>query len=171
VINLFPKEMPMQVYHLRRSEKAITDFTEMWAIIAGQKFVTLALCKDNIPYLATVNYGYDQAVGCLYFHCAGEGKKMDYLQANSTVWGQIVEDNGYLDGKCDHAFRSVQFQGHVTFVEDIEEKRRTLFLMIDRLESNPEAVKAKLVTPKALEKVMIGKIHIETMTGKANHVA
>jgi nitroimidazol reductase NimA-like FMN-containing flavoprotein (pyridoxamine 5'-phosphate oxidase superfamily) len=161
----------MQVYHLRRSEKAITDPAEMWAIIAGQKFMTLALCKDNVPYLATVNYGYDQAADCLYFHCAGEGKKMDYLRANPVVWGQIVEDNGYRDGKCDHAFHSVQFQGYVTFVEDIEEKRRALSLMIDRLESNPEAVKAKLVTPKALEKVRIGKVSIKTMTGKANHVA
>jgi nitroimidazol reductase NimA-like FMN-containing flavoprotein (pyridoxamine 5'-phosphate oxidase superfamily) len=160
----------MQTYHLRRSEKAITDPAETWAIIAGQKFVTLALCKDNIPYLVTVNYGYDQAVECLYFHCAGAGKKIDYLQVNPVVWGQIVEDNGYRDGRCDHAFRSVQFQGHVTFVEDIEGKRRALSLMIDRLESDPEAVKAKLITPKALEKVMIGQIHIDAMTGKANSV-
>jgi len=161
----------MQVYHLRRSEKAITDPVEMWAIIAGQKYVTLALCKNNTPYLATVNYGYDQAAGCLYFHCAGEGKKMDYLRANPTVWGQIIEDNGYRDGKCDHAFRSVHFQGRVTFVEDAEEKHRALSLMIDRLESDPAAVKARLVTDKALEKVMIGQVHIETMTGKANHGA
>ena len=160
----------MQVYHLRRSEKAITDPAEMWAIIAGQKFMTLALCKDNVPYLATVNYGYDQAVDCLYFHCAGEGKKMDYLRANPTVWGQIVEDNGYRDGKCDHAFRSVQFQGHITFVQDIEEKRQALSLMIDRLESDPETVKEKLITPTALEKVMIVQVHIEAITGKANHV-
>ena len=160
----------MQVYHLRRSEKAITDPAEMWAIIAGQKFVTLALCKDNVPYLATVNYGYDQAVDCLYFHCAGEGKKMDYLRANPTVWGQIVEDNGYRDGKCDHAFRSVQFQGHVTFVQDIEEKRQALSLMIDRLESDPETAKEKLITPTALEKVMIVQVHIEAITGKANHI-
>lgn len=161
----------MQIYHLRRSEKAITDPTEMWAIIAAQKTMTLALCKANVPYLITVNYGYDQAAGCLYFHCAGEGKKMDYLRANPAVWGQIMEDNGYQDGKCDHAFRSVQFQGHVTFVREVEDKRRALSLMIDFLESDPEAVKARLITPKALEKVIIGRVKVETMTGKANHVA
>ncbi len=161
----------MQTYHLRRSEKEISDSTVMWAIIAGQKYVTLALCKDNVPYLATVNYGYDQAAGCLYFHCAGEGKKMDYLRVNPAVWGQIVEDNGYLDGKCDHAFRSVQFQGRVVFVQDVEEKRCALALMIDRLESDPEAVKTRLVTDKAAERVTIGKVIIEGMSGKANGVA
>lgn len=158
----------MQTYHLRRAEKAITDPAEMWAIIAEQKVMTLAMCKDNVPYLVTVNYGYDQAAGCLYFHCAAEGKKMDYLRANPAVWGQIVEDNGYLDGKCDHAFRSVQFQGRVTFIEDVEDKRRALSLMIDRLESDPAAVKARLITDKAVEKVTIGKVHIEALTGKAN---
>jgi len=158
----------MQTYHLRRSEKAIANPTEMWAIIAGQKYMTLALCKDNMPYLVTVNYGYDQATGCLYFHCAGEGKKMDCLRANPAVWGQIIEDNGYLDGKCDHAFRTVQFGGHVTFLKDAKEKRHALSLMIDRLESDPEAVIAQQITDKALERVTIGRVHIEMMTGKAN---
>ncbi|HOU13481.1 MAG TPA: pyridoxamine 5'-phosphate oxidase family protein [Anaerolineae bacterium] len=161
----------MQTYHLRRSEKEISDPTVMWDIIAGQKYMTLALCKDNVPYLATVNYGYDQAAGCLYFHCAGEGKKMDYLRANPSVWGQIVEDNGYLDGKCDHAFRAVQFQGRVVFVHAVEEKRHALALMIDRLESDPAAVKARLVTDKAAERVTIGKVIIEGMSGKVNGVA
>ncbi len=161
----------MQFYHLRRSEKEITDSAVMWAIIAGQKYMMLALCKDNVPYLATVNYGHVEAENCLYFHCAGEGKKMDYLRANPVVWGQIVEDNGYRDGKCDHAFRSVQFQGRVVFVEDVEEKRRALALMISQLESDPEAVKARLVTDKAVERVTIGKVIIEAMSGKANIVA
>jgi len=161
----------MQTYHLRRSEKEITAPTEMWAIIAGQKYMTLAMCKDDVPYLVTVNYGYDEAKQCFYFHCAGEGKKMDYLRANPMVWGQIVEDNGYRDGKCDHAFRSVQFQGCVTFVEDAEEKRRALSLMIGRLESDSEAVKERQVTPKAVERVTIGKVIVEAMSGKANGVA
>jgi nitroimidazol reductase NimA-like FMN-containing flavoprotein (pyridoxamine 5'-phosphate oxidase superfamily) len=161
----------MQTYHLRRSEKAITELTEMWAIIASQKYMTLALCKENVPYLVTVNYGHNQAASCLYFHCASEGKKMDYLRSNPVVWGQIVEDNGYLDGKCNHAFRSVQFQGHVFFVEDVEEKRRALSLMIDQLESDSEAVKAQQVTPKAVERVTIGKVVIEALSGKANGVA
>lgn len=161
----------MQTYHLRRSEKEIIDPTAMWAIIAGQKTMTLALCKDNMPYLVTVNYGHDQAGSCLYFHCAGEGKKMDYLQANPVVWGQVLEDHGYLDGKCDHAFRTVQFEGRVTFVEDTEEKRRALSLMIDQLESDPEAVKARQATSRAVERVTIGKVVVGALTGKVNGVA
>ncbi len=101
----------MDTYHLRRSEKEITDPDQILAIIRGQKYMTLAKCKDNVLYLVTVNYGYDEARNCFYFHCARKVKKQDYLAANPMVWGQIVEDAGYQDGKCDHAFRTVQFQG------------------------------------------------------------
>ena len=158
----------MQTYHLRRSEKEITDPASMRAVIETQKYMTLAMCKDNVPYLVTVNYGYDAAENCFYFHCAGAGRKMDYLRANPVVWGQIMEDNGYRDGKCDHAFRTVQFKGLVTFVESAEDKRRALSLMIDQLESDPEAVKERQVTPKSLERVTIGKVSVQAMSGKAN---
>ena len=158
----------MDTYHLRRSEKEITDPDQLLAIIRGQRYMTLALCKDNVPYLVTVNYGYDATENCFYFHCAAEGKKRDYLAANPVVWGQIIEDAGYQDGKCDHAFRTVQFRGAVTFLEANEEKRRALHLMIEQLESDPEAVKRQQVTAGAVGRVVIGRIAVAEMYGKSN---
>ncbi len=160
----------MQVYHLRRSEKAITDPEQLHAIIMQQKYMTLALAWDNEPYLVTLSYGYDAAAQCFYFHCAAAGRKIDYLRHNPVVWGQIVEDCGYLEGKCSHAFRSVQFRGAVSFLEDPEEKRAALELMIDRLESDPDPVKQKQITDKSVERVTIGKVTVELMTGKQNGV-
>ena len=40
------------------------------------------------------------------------------------VWGQVVEDRGYLPGQCSHAYRSVMFEARAEFVADLEEKRR-----------------------------------------------
>ena len=160
----------MQPYHLRRAEKAITDKDECLAIIAGQKYMTLAMCKDNIPYLVTVNYGYDEEQQCFYFHSAKKGKKIDFLNTNPQVWGQIIEDCGYRDDKCDHAFRSIYFEGAVTFVEDIEEKSLALRLMIDHLEPAPEPVKERLVVEKRVKNVTIGKIMVTTMSGKQSGV-
>ena len=160
----------MDTYHLRRSEKAITDPAQWLDIIHSQKYMTLAMCKDNIPYLVTVNYGYDETENCFYFHCAGQGKKREYLAANPDVWGQIIEDAGYLDGKCEHAFRTVQFLGTVTFLEDNGEKERALLLMIEQLESDPDAVIQQQITPRSIERVSIGKIAVKGMSGKHNHV-
>ncbi len=158
----------MEHYHLRRSEKTIADLDELYEVIAGQKYLTLALCREDEPYLVTLSYGFDRERNCFYFHCAGEGKKMDFWRANPTVWGQIVEDHGYLPGHCNHAFRSVQFRGQVSFLKDVEEKRRALSLMVEQLEPDPETVKAQMLGQKRVCAVTVGKIAIEGMSGKQN---
>jgi len=158
--------MPISAYHQRRPELAIAQPAELLEIIQGQEHLTLALCRDHEPYLVTVNYAYDTAERCFYFHCAGEGKKIDYLKANPIVWGQVLEDGGYLAGRCDHAYRTVQFRGRAEFVEGLEEKRRALALMIERLEPDPEPVKARLLAEGRVKKVTIVRVRVLEMTGK-----
>ncbi|NLS79294.1 MAG: hypothetical protein GXY76_18755, partial [Chloroflexi bacterium] len=91
---------------------------------------------------------------------------MDYLAANPVVWGQITEDRGLVAGQCDYAYRTVQFRGRVEFLEDLEAKRQALSLMIEQLESEPEPLKARLLQAARLEKVTVGCIWIQEMTGK-----
>jgi uncharacterized protein len=158
----------MTTYHQRRPEKTITDEGEILDIIDGQAFMTLAMSKDNEPYLVTVNYAFDAAQRCFYFHCAPTGKKLDFLRANPLVWGQVIEDRGYLDGECNHAFASVYFRGHVTFLETEEEKRRALGAMIDHLESDPEAVKQRLLKTDSMAKTVLARVQVEEMTAKNN---
>lgn len=156
------------MYHLRRLEKAITERETMLAIIHAEKYLTLALCRDNEPYLVTMNYGFDAAANCFYLHCADEGKKIDYWRSQPVVWGQILDDHGYVAGACDHAYRTVQFKGRVTFVEATAEKRRALSLMIDQLEPDPTSVKARLLSPERLANVTIVRIDIKSLSGKEN---
>jgi nitroimidazol reductase NimA-like FMN-containing flavoprotein (pyridoxamine 5'-phosphate oxidase superfamily) len=156
----------MLTYHLRRAEKAIEDQAKLLEIIQRQRYLTLAMCRENQPYLVILNYAYDPGAHCFYVHCASEGKKLDYLRANPTIWGQVLEDLGYVDGACDHAFRSIHVEGTATFVDDPDEKEHAVSLMIDQLESDPAAVKARALKPKAIEKVVIAKIIISAMTGK-----
>lgn len=157
----------MDDYHgMRRKEKEITDPAEMKAILAGTRYVTVAMCRENEPYLATLSHGYDRERNAIYFHCAGEGKKIDFLEANDRVWGQAIDDRGYVRGECDHLFASVQFSGRVSFVEDTGEKRHALGVMIRQLERQPEKVLAEQVTEAAVGKVCIGRIDVEFMSGK-----
>lgn len=157
----------MHPYHLRNKDKAITAIEALRAIIVGQKYLTLALCKDNVPYLATLSYGY-AAANCFYFHCTKQGKKVDYLRANPHVWGQIIQDDGYLADKCNHAYHSVQFEGPVAFLDTFEEKHHALEIMVDQLEPDPDAVKARMLTEKRIAGINIGCIDIIGMMGKRN---
>jgi nitroimidazol reductase NimA-like FMN-containing flavoprotein (pyridoxamine 5'-phosphate oxidase superfamily) len=49
----------MKTWHPHHPDKAITDPAELAAVVAGQKFLTLALCAENRPYLATLSHAFD----------------------------------------------------------------------------------------------------------------
>ncbi len=153
-------------YHLRRAQQAITQPEELLEIIRSQRQMTLALCRAGEPYLVTVSYGYDAGARCFYFHCAAEGRKMDYLKANPIVYGQVLEDRGYRPGRCDHGYRTVQFRGRAELVAGLEDKRQVLALMIDQLEPDPEPVKARLLAGERVEKTTIVRVLVLEMTGK-----
>jgi nitroimidazol reductase NimA-like FMN-containing flavoprotein (pyridoxamine 5'-phosphate oxidase superfamily) len=160
----------MAEYHLRRVERSIEDREELMDVLRKVTHMTLALSKADEPYLVTVNYSFDEANMRVYFHCASAGKKIDILRSNPRVWGQVLEDLGYIQGECDHSFRTVQFSGNAEFASDISEKKHALELMIDRLEKTPETIKKDSLTKDKIEKVVICKIVVEGMSGKHNIV-
>jgi nitroimidazol reductase NimA-like FMN-containing flavoprotein (pyridoxamine 5'-phosphate oxidase superfamily) len=151
---------------IRRKEKEIQSRDEMIAIIESAKYVTVAMSRNNEPYIVTLSHGYDRERNCIYFHCAQEGKKIDILRENNVVWGQALEDHGYADGSCDHLYATTQFRGKVVFVEDSEEKENALSVMIHQLESDPQKVTDDQITEESVERVNIGRIDIDFMSGK-----
>ena len=156
----------MQPYHLRRKDKELSDPTEHNRILATVRTVTLAMSIGDEPYAVVLNHGWDPERRCLYFHCAPRGKKIDILSRNPRVWGVAVQDLGYLDGRCDHAYRSVMFSGNVTWLRSDGEKRRALEVMIHQHESNPEAVIAEQLTPERIAATCLGRIDVEHISGK-----
>ncbi len=156
----------MKQYHQRRPAQVINDPAEQREIIDACVHLTFAMAVDCEPYLATVNYGYDADQRCFFFHCHPGGKKVRMLQSQPVVWGQILEDRGYIATRCQHDFRTVQFRGRVTFLDDDDLKRQALYLMIDQLEPEPEAAKARFVDDASLSKVAIGRLDVQDFTAK-----
>ncbi|MHA2028162.1 MAG: pyridoxamine 5'-phosphate oxidase family protein [Candidatus Kariarchaeaceae archaeon] len=154
---------------IRRKEKAITDENELKRILRETKYITIAMCSDNQPYLVTLSHGYDSQSDSIYFHCASAGKKVEILTKNPFIWGQAVNDLGYENGECNHHFESVHFKGKVTFLTNMDDKKQALSIMIDQLETIPELkekVKIEQIKDKSVQKVTIGKIKISEKRGK-----
>ena len=135
--------MPEEQYHLRRIERDMPDRADQLAVLHGQKYLSLAMVRDNRPYLVSLNYAFSEKENCFYVHSAPEGRKIDMLRANPHVWGQVIEDRGYIAGQCSHAYRSVMFKARAEFVADLAEKRRALALMI--VHADPEAAAASRI--------------------------
>jgi uncharacterized protein len=156
----------MKTWHTRHPDKAITDAAEISRIIMGQKFLTLALCAENQPYLVTLSHAYDSERNCFYFHCSPVGRKIDIIRANPQVYGQVLEDCGYVPTECEHKYRTVQFEGRAEIVADPEEKLRALRLLIERLEPAPEPVKARLLQPDRLTGIAVIRVTVINWSGK-----
>jgi len=152
-------------YHMKRKDKEITDDKVLKKILKSTSYVTVAMSMDNRPYLVSLSHGYDENRNCIYFHCAREGKKLDYLQSNNIVWGQALLDYGYIEGECNHNFASVHFEGKVAFILDPNEKLEAMQTMIRQLDKNPGPIIAKLTAEK-LKDTLICRIDIDYMTGK-----
>ena len=151
---------------MRRREKEVTDREEMVRVLETARYVTVAMCGEDGPYLVTLSHCYDHDRDAIYFHCAREGRKVDILKRDGRVWGQALIDLGYADGRCDHLYQTTQFRGRVTFVDDPAEKRHALEIMVRKNEKEPESVYAEQVTDESVSHVNIGRIDIELMTGK-----
>jgi nitroimidazol reductase NimA-like FMN-containing flavoprotein (pyridoxamine 5'-phosphate oxidase superfamily) len=151
-------------FHVRRKDREITDPSELRQVLKCTKYVTVAFCKDNEPYLVSLSHGYDESRNCLYFHCAPEGKKLVYQKENSKVWGQAVLDFGITD-ECDYAYTSVHFSGKMSLIDDLSEKQHAIEVLVRQVSLNPETKLAK-IKPEKLDKTTMGKIDVTYMSGK-----
>jgi len=156
----------MKTWHTRHPDKAMTDPAELAQVVAGQKFLTLALCAEDRPYLVTVSHVFVPERNCFYFHCSPVGRKLDLIRANPRVYGQVLEDRGYKAGECDHAYRTVQFDGTAELVTAPEEKLYALRRLIEFLEPEPGPVKERNLKAARLDSTAIVRVTVAGWSGK-----
>lgn len=159
----------VKTYHMRRGDKEIKDKKKLVKILKETNYVTLALTKDNEPYIVSLSHSYDEEAGYLYIHCASEGKKLDFMRGNPIVSGQALIDHGYHAGECSHLYVSAVFKGKLEFIEDLESKKEALGHMILHQEKNPVSLLTRLKAFQAgspLDKTIVAKVVIEELTGK-----
>ena len=151
---------------MRRIEKEISNREELIEILKSGKYTIISLCKENEPYIITLSYGYDESKHALYFHCAKEGQKIDFIKANPHICGTVIEDNGYEDG-CGQAFRSIVFRGKMVIVEAFDEKKKGLDILINHLEKDPNPMKNKFLKKEnTYENLGMLRLDITDISGK-----
>jgi nitroimidazol reductase NimA-like FMN-containing flavoprotein (pyridoxamine 5'-phosphate oxidase superfamily) len=148
---------------MRRKEQEITDRKVIDEIIDKALVCRLALSDDDQPYVVPMCFGYDGKN--LYFHSAGEGKKMEILRKNPKVCFEFEDSCEIEKGKvaCDWGmiYKSVIGFGKVSFLEDIDSKRKALDVIMKKY-----AHESFTYPEKAVERVAVLKVDIEEITGK-----
>jgi nitroimidazol reductase NimA-like FMN-containing flavoprotein (pyridoxamine 5'-phosphate oxidase superfamily) len=149
---------------MRRKEREITDRVALDEILHKALTCRLAMCDGDQPYVIPLNFGYDGK--SLYIHCAREGRKLDILKTNNRVCFEMDGDHELVKGEspCDWGFRaeSVIGFGKAVLIEDGEEKRRALDVIMEHYGASPPYAYKE----KAFHKALIIKVDVENMTGK-----
>jgi hypothetical protein len=156
----------MQNYHmLNRPNREITDLSEITGILKKGKYVIISMCRGNEPYIVTLSYGYDSENNALYFHCATQGLKLDFLMENPQVCATVIEDGGYVPDECGHLYKTAVFWGTMEILNDIEDKRYGIKVLLNHLESKPDIIDEKMLKAEgryarmAVLRLQITRIH------------
>ena len=121
---------------MTKRERQVTDPVEIRRILDTGKVLHLGLAVNDEPYVVPMNYGYtmedDKLV--LYLHCAHQGKKLDMIRANSRVFFEIDCDHKPFEGEkpCQYGlvYSSVMGRGKASIVEDVEEKKQAMTILM-----------------------------------------
>ncbi len=109
---------------MRRKEKEITNREEIETILRQSKVCRLAMVDGDKPYMVPMNFGYSD--GCLFFHCANQGRKIDVIKKNPNICFEVDELNRLKKARlaCDWGidFKSVIGSGKAQFLEASKEK-------------------------------------------------
>jgi len=157
----------MAEYHLTRTEKTTTDPAFINDILDNGKYMSLAMCRNNEPYIVTLSYGYDKESRALYCHCANKGLKLDFIRDNNTICGTVFRDEGYIQGECGQPYRSIVFRGIASEITELEDKKYAMSVLLNHLEDDPSIIMtAKLDQDKRYNAFGILRIGIKDITGK-----
>ncbi len=121
---------------MRRQEREIRDRASVEALFRSCPVGRLATVGgDGAPVIKPVNFAY--ADGVLYLHSAREGEKIADLARDPRVCFEVDQPIAFVRSRrapCAVSFlyRSALAWGRARLVEDPEEARRALSLLLDK---------------------------------------
>lgn len=152
---------------MRRKDREVTDVAELKSIIDTCKVCRIGIIDEQGIYIVPVNFGYEFVDEKLriYLHCAKEGRKLSAIAVNPSVCVEMDCEHQLVEGDiaCTYGYRfaSVIGNGKAVVVEDIEEKKHGLSVLM-RHQTGKDFVFEDAQT----RSVAVVRIDVETFTGK-----
>ncbi len=148
-------------------EREITDINEIKAIMDKALYLHLGLVDGDQPYVVPMNYGYvfEDGMPVIYLHTAKRGYKLDLIKKNPKVFFEMVCDTVPFEGDvaCRYGmtYSSVMGRGVAQIVEDVEEKKLSLSILMKTQTGKNFDFEDKMTTI-----VTVIKINVLSLTGK-----
>ena len=148
---------------MRRQDRQISE-SEAIEILQKGEFGVLSICTpDSGGYGIPLNYAFKNKA--IYFHCALEGSKLEYLRQNNRVSFCVIGRTNVLPSQFGTVYESAIAFGVAIEVEG-EEKHEALMLFLEKYSADYIQEGTEYMI-KAFKRVKVIKLSIETITGKA----
>lgn len=144
---------------MTRREQQVTDINEIIEILEKSKVVHVGMIDGDEPYVVPMNYGYILEDGKLtiYLHGATRGRKIDVIKENPKVFYEMCCDITPFEGEvaCKYGitYASIMGRGLATLVEDVEEKKKALSLLMKAQTGKDFTFEDKLTTVVSIIKI------------------
>lgn len=148
---------------MRRADRELSPEAAARILEAGEYGTLATVGSDGEPYNVPLSYACGN--GRIYFHCAGEGRKLDNLKAHPRVCFTVVGRTRVLPEKFSTCYESVMVYGTAAVVEGAEKMAALLALLEKYCADHLVAGRAYLERQAAGTTVIA--ITIETVTGKS----
>ena len=148
---------------MTKRERQVTDPKQIMAILDAGKVLHLGLAVDNEPYVVPMNYGYTVENGNLvvYLHSALRGKKLDMIRANPKVFFEIDCDiipfESVLPCQYGMTYSSVMGKGVARIVEDVEEKKKAMSILMKTQTGKDFSFEDRLVSIVAVIRIDVSE--------------
>lgn len=150
---------------MRRTDRAVTDPTEIVEIMSRCEVLHLAIAAQPAPYLLPVNFGMEPDGMTLYIHGAMEGTKYGLLAQNNQVGFEMECTSGLVLDEVSHSctmnYESVMGWGIVSELTNLKEKLHALDCIMRQYHSEDF-----YYDPAVAERTRILCLNIRERTGK-----
>lgn len=148
---------------MRRKDRKISE-DESFEILHKGEYGILSMCTaDNAGYGIPLNYVLWN--NSLYFHCAVEGSKLNYIRNNNKVSFCVIGKTEILPSEFGTLYESCIVSGSAFIVEG-DEKRDVLVKLVEKYSADFVSEGGEYIT-KFIGKTNIVKISIDSISGKA----
>lgn len=148
---------------IRRRDRAITEDEALSILNSAEYGVLSTASVEALPYGIPLSFCFIN--GCIYFHCAMEGRKIDNLESNKTVSFCAVGKTEIMPSKFGTKYESVILSGVATEVFN-DEKQLALEGLVLKYSSEFIESGAKYIDALT-HKTRVFKIVADNITGKS----
>jgi nitroimidazol reductase NimA-like FMN-containing flavoprotein (pyridoxamine 5'-phosphate oxidase superfamily) len=156
---------------VRRRDRAVEDEAWLRAKLDGAAFGVLAMADGDQPLVNVNLFGFDADRRALYLHTARLGRTRETIEKNPKVCF-VVADMGRLLPADEALEFSVEYESVVVFgrasvVEDGEEVRHGLQLLLDRYAPHLRPDRDyRPITSEEVRRTSVFRLDIESWSGK-----